>query len=426
VTSASPKDPYAALKIPEVRALLFAVALSTLASSSLAVVIGYQVYRIARDPLALGTLGLVEAIPALSLALFGGYVADRFERRGIVVITSSVMVLASVLFALVSGGGDTSSLLPLYAVVFVVGIARGFSGPALGALEAQVVPVQLTMTASSWMSAAWVGCAIVGPALGGFAFDGLGAAGTFWMIAGIYGAAWIFVLLGIKPKPKPVPPQGERLVESIAVGVRFVFQNQIIVGSMALDLFAVLFGGAIALLPIFANDILNVGAKGLGFLIAAPSVGALAVMLLTAHRPPMQNAGRNLMLCVAGFGVTMIVFALSRNFYLTLFALMLSGVFDGVSMVIRRSIIRLNSPEHMRGRIAAVSGIFIGASNELGALESGVAAKLLGTTRSVWLGGVVTLIVVGATALLAPKLRGLHLQPRAKDAAPLEELAATD
>ena len=426
MTSVSNKDPYAALKIPEVRALLFAVALSTLASSSLAVVIGYQVYRIARDPLALGTLGLVEAIPALSLALLGGYVADRFERRGIVVVTSGVMVLASVLFALVSGQGDTSSLLPLYAVVFVVGIARGFSSPALGALEAQVVPVHLTVTASSWMSAAWVGCAIVGPALGGFAFDGLGASGTFWMIAGIYGVAWIFVLFGIKPKPKPVPPEGERLLESIAVGVRFVFQNQIIVGSMALDLFAVLFGGAIALLPIFANDILSVGAKGLGFLIAAPSVGALAVMLLTAHRPPMQNAGRNLMLCVAGFGVTMIVFALSRNFYLTLFTLMLSGVFDGVSMVIRRSIIRLNSPEHMRGRIAAVSSIFIGTSNEIGALESGVAAKLLGTTRSVWLGGVVTLLVVGATALLAPKLRGLHLEPMGKDAAPLEELAAAD
>jgi MFS family permease len=399
-------DPYAPLKLPEIRALLFAVASSVLASSALGAVIGYQVYQLAKDPLALGLLGLIEAIPALGLALIGGFVADRLERRGIVLVTTLVMVLASLGFALLAN----SSLWSMYAIVFVIGVARGFSSPALGALEAQVVPQHLTVVASSWLSASWIGCGIAGPALGGFAFDAFGSSNTFFIIAGLYSIAVCGVLL-IAKKPKPIPPEGERMLESIALGVRFVAKNQILLGSMALDLFAVLFGGAIALLPIFANEILKVGASGFGFLVAAPSVGAFSMMLFAAHYPPNKNAGRNLMLSVAGFGCTMIVFALSKTFYLTLFALMLSGVFDGYSMVIRKSIVRLESPEHMRGRIASVSSIFIGASNELGALESGVAAKLLGTSRSVWIGGLVTLLVVAATAFYAPKLRDLQLEP---------------
>ena len=399
-------SPYAPLELPEVRALLFAVASSVLASSALGAVIGYQVYQLAKDPLALGLLGLVEAIPALGLALIGGFVADRLERRGIVLVTTLTMILASVLFALFGN----SSLVSLYSIVFIIGIARGFSSPALAALEAQVVPKHLTIVASSWLSASWIGCGIVGPAFGGFAFDALGSSHTFLLIAGLYFVALLCVFL-IAKKPKPIPPKGERMLESIALGVKFVTGNQILLGSMALDLFAVLFGGAIALLPIFANEILNVGASGFGFLVAAPSVGALGIMLFAAHHPPGKNAGRNFMLCVAAFGCTMIVFALSTNFYLTLFTLMLSGVFDGYSMVIRKSIVRLESPEHMRGRIASVSSIFIGASNELGALESGVAAKLLGTSRSVWMGGIVTLLVVAATAFYAPKLRQLNLEP---------------
>ncbi len=400
-------DPYAPLKIPEIRALLFAVASSVLASSALGAVIGYQVYQLAKDPLALGLLGLIEAIPALGLALIGGFVADRFERRGIVLMTTLVMVLASLGFALFAN----SSLWSMYTIVFVIGVARGFSSPALAALEAQVVPPHLTVVASSWLSASWIGCGIAGPALGGFAFDAYGSSTTFFIIAGLYSIA-LFGIFLIAKKPKPVPPKGERMLESIAVGVRFVAKNQILLGSMALDLFAVLFGGAMALLPIFADEILNVGASGFGFLVAAPSLGALSMMLFAAHYPPQKNAGRNLMLGVAGFGCTMIVFALSTNYYLSLFILMLSGVFDGYSMVIRKSIVRLESPEHMRGRISSVSGIFIGASNELGALESGVAAKLFGASRSVWMGGIVTLLVVAATAFYAPKLRTLDLEPQ--------------
>jgi MFS family permease len=214
----------------------------------------------------------------------------------------------------------------------------------------------------------------------------------------------------IVPKPKPKFREGESMWQSIRLGLRFVVFNQIIIGSMSLDLFAVLFGGAMALLPIFANDILKVGPQGFGLLHAAPSVGALLVMVWATRYPPSKQAGRMLLCCVTGFGVSIIVFALSKNFYLSLVALMFSGLFDGMNMVIRRSIIRIMSPEHMRGRIAAAAGMFIGASNELGAFESGVAAKLLGVTRAVWLGGVVTLLVVAVTSIKAPQLRNLDLE----------------
>jgi MFS family permease len=216
----------------------------------------------------------------------------------------------------------------------------------------------------------------------------------------------------IKPKPMPPMEEKETMWHSISIGVRYVFHHQVLVGSMALDLFAVLFGGAVALLPIFANDILKVGPSGLGLLAAAPSAGALLSMLWATRHPPVKNAGKILLGVVAGFGVSIILFALSRNLFLSLIALAASGLFDGVSIVIRETTLRLLSPEHLRGRIAAVNWVFIGSSNEIGAFESGMVASLLGTVPTVWLGGVVTLIVVGATALLAPQLRKLNLDPR--------------
>ncbi len=397
------------LRLPEFRYLLCANGFGTLAGRALAVVIGYQVYRLTKSPLALGWLGFFEALPALSLALLGGHVADRMDRRRIVLITQSVSVLCALGFALLSTQGHAAALYGLYGIIFLAGIARGFADPASTAFEAQVIPREVYVYASSWSSSVWQGCAIVGPALGGFAYDLIGVRNTYLLIAGLYGLS-LFCISRIAPKPVPVPEAGESIWESIAVGVRFVLHNQVIVGSMALDLFAVLFGGAIAMLPIFASDILKVGAKGLGFLNAAPSVGALLIALWSTHHPPIRHAGRNMLISVAGFGVAIIVFALSRNFLLSLFALFLAGIFDGVSVVVRRSVLRLLSPENMRGRIASVSWIFIGASNEIGAFESGIAASLLGTVRSVWLGGVVTLLVVAITAVAAPKLRRLNLE----------------
>jgi MFS family permease len=216
-------------------------------------------------------------------------------------------------------------------------------------------------------------------------------------------------LAGIARKPKPAPRPGESIFESIAFGVRFVFRNQVLVGSMALDLFAVLFGGVVALIPVFADMVLKIGATGVGLLNAAPAAGGILIMLWSTRHPPIRHAGRNLILCVAGFGVSVIVFALSTNFYLSMAALAASGMFDGISVVIRRAILRLHSPEHMRGRIAAVNMMFISASNELGAFQSGMAAAAFGTVRYVWLGGLTTIVIAGAAAAFAPKLRRLHL-----------------
>jgi MFS family permease len=244
--------------------------------------------------------------------------------------------------------------------------------------------------------------------MGGFAYALIGVTNTYLLIAALFGIS-VFCLFQISKKPKPVPEETESIWQSISQGARYVLKNQYLVGSMALDLFAVLFGGAMALLPIFASDILKVGPAGLGFLRMAPTLGALLVTVLGTRRPPTARAGRNLFMSVAGFGVSMIVFALSQNFWLSMLALFLSGVTDGVSMIIRGLIVRVMSPEHMRGRIASVSWVFIGASNEIGAFESGIAAKLLGVVPSVFWGGVVTLLVVGTVATLAPKLRRLNL-----------------
>ncbi len=410
---------YAALRLPEFRLLLIARLLGDgLANQMLAITLGYQVYRLANptagdggDPTTgafwLGIMGLVEAVPALSMALLGGYVADRSDRRRLVLITQLAVIICVLMLAGQTFAGNLLQLWGVFGVIFVMGIARGFSSPANSAFDPQIVPRELQMNASSWTSSIWQIGAVGGPLFGGLALTFLGIGSTYVLIA-ILIAISMLCIKRIAPKPVPVPEAGESIWQSIAEGGRYVKRSQILVGSMALDLFAVLFGGAMAMLPVFA-DLLNVGTAGLGLMRAAPSVGALFVMLWSARHPPAHNAGRDLLMSVGAFGVCFIVFALSRNFVLTLLMLVCSGLFDGISMVIRGAIVRLLSPENMRGRIASVSWIFIGASNELGALESGLAASAFGVVPSVLAGGIVTLLVVLATTFLAPKLRTLNL-----------------
>jgi MFS family permease len=409
-----PHHSFAALKIKEIRYFIGSTAFFTLASRALAVIIGFQIYALTKSPLALGILGLVEAIPAISLSLFGGYAADRWNRRTILLITRGVSVLCALLLAFISVHVESNRVLALYAVIFLAGIARGFADPATSAFEAQVVPKHLTVNASSWISSAWLSCSVIGPAFVGFSYDLLGEAKTYIILAVFFALSWLCTII-IKSKPVPPLPKGESIFKSISLGLKFVFGEQALYGAMALDLFAVLFGGAVALLPVFASDILHVGATGLGIMNAAPAVGALIIMLISTRHPPIKHAGRNLLICVAGFGISIIVFALSKSFMLTIIALFFSGLFDGVSMVIRRSIMRLMSPDHMRGRISAVGWIFIGASNEIGAFESGFVAHLIGTIPCVWIGGVITLVVVGVTALKAPRLRNLQFDPHKLD-----------
>lgn len=402
-------DRNAVLRLPEFRYLMAARVCSAWAGAGFMTVIGYQLYQLTKDPLALGWLGLVEAIPALTLSLVGGLIADRSDRKRIVLSAALVNALCyTMLMWIATDPAGFGGVAAIYAVVFLIGLASGFFRPASSAFEQQVVPLRYAASAAPWLSSVWQVGAITGAPLAGVLIDTLGIPSTYLVMA-VLTAISATVITRIPRQPLPVVKQGETIWQSLREGVRFVWHSQPLVGSMALDLFAVLFGGAMALLPIFAEDILHVDATGLGLLRTAPAVGALLIFLVATRRPPTDNAGRNLLLCVAGFGVSMIVFGLSTNFWLSLVGLFFSGVFDGVSMVIRDVIMRLLSPEQMRGRIAAVSWLFIGASNEIGAFESGVAAKLLGTAPSVYWGGCVTLLVVAAVAATMPKLRALKL-----------------
>lgn len=403
------------LSQPEFRALLGARLSSNLAGGALATVVAFQTYQITRDPLSLGWLGLVEAIPALSLVLFGGHVADRRDRRSIVLVASVVVTLCAVLFAVLSATGSLG-LLGILAVIFVTGIASGFERPALSAFEAQIIPRSQAVRGVSFSSSVSQTGSIVGPALGGIAIAVIDLPATYALIAVLLAiSTGCLALISAKPIPERIA--GVPFSQALLGGIRYVAGSPTLIGSMALDMFAVFFGGAIALLPIFASDILHVGPVGLGVLRTAPSVGALLVMLIATRRPPSRHAGATLLISVAGFGLSMIAFGLSTIFWVSLAALFMSGVTDGISMIIRQTIVRVLSPDRIRGRVSSVNWVFIGASNELGAFESGVAARLLGASTSVIAGAVLTLGVVALVTVRVPSLRRLDLE----EAEPHEE-----
>lgn len=412
------------LALPEFRALLGARGLAALGMSAIATVVAFQTWEVTGDPLALGILGLVEAIPALGLMLFGGHVADRRDRRSIVLTTGVLLALGALVLALISLTAGGASFVGILVVVFLVGVAAGFERPALVAFETQVIPIEQATRGASLSGGAWTAAAIIGPAFGGLAIAIVGIPATYLVIAAVLGLSVLFVSR-IDRKPMPAPAAAESMAQSLTVGVRYVSRHQVLLSAMALDLFAVFFGGAMAMLPIYATDILGVGPVGLGVLRTMPSAGALIAMLATSRFQPRANAGRILLVCVGLFGVAMIVFGLSTSFLVSLLALFGAGLADGVSVVIRLVILRVESPEALRGRIASVNHVFIGASNELGAFESGLAATLLGVAPSVVLGGVVTLVVVGGVALFAPQLRRLDLGRRLVEGPGAQPLATT-
>ena len=406
-----PNPTRALLALPEFRALIGARALAALAMTAVTTVVAFQTWQVTKDPFSLGLLGLVEAIPALGLMLFGGHVADRRDRRSIVLSTGAMLTIGALALALLSATGEGASFAGILSVVFLVGIAAGFERPALVAFETQVIPIAHATRGASLSGGAWMAASIVGPAFGGLAIAFIGIAATYVAIAVAMGLSVVLVSR-ISRKPMPVPDVKESVAQSLAGGVRYVAHHQVLLSAMALDLFAVFFGGAMAMLPIYATDILHVGPVGLGVLRTMPSAGALMAMLTTSRFQPRANAGRILLVCVALFGVAMIVFGLSTDVAVSLLALFGAGLVDGVSMVIRLVVLRVESPEALRGRIAAVNHVFIGGSNELGAFESGVAASILGVVPSVVLGGVATLVVVSGVALFAPQLRKLDLGRR--------------
>jgi MFS family permease len=405
-------DPYAAIKIRDFRRLISAKFIFTLAIRMQSVIVSWQIYELTHDPLSLGLIGLSEAIPYLSITLFAGHVADVVNRKKIILISNIAYLLCAIVLLLISTqfhyALSVAGTFPIYIVIFATGLARGFLSPATNAFAAQLVPKELYGNASTWNSIAWQTAEICGPAIGGLVY-GFFDIGTAYIIVVILTALSTFLLSAVKNRPMPEKTEYENIWQSLSSGLKFVYNNQILLSAISLDMLAVFFGGAVSVLPIFADQILHVGAKGLGFLRAAPAVGGVIMSFIQAHWPPFKRAGRNLLIGVSGFGICIILFALIKNYYIVLFVLMLSGGFDNVSVIIRHTILQLYTPDEMRGRVSSINGIFLGSSNELGSFESGVAAKLLGLIPSVIFGGSMTLVVTGVVGYFAPKLRRLRI-----------------
>ena len=401
-------DPYAPLRFVPFRWLMVSLLPSTLAQQIQAVVVGWQIYALTHDPLALGLIGLSEALPFIGVALYAGHVADRVDRRRIAVLSLAVLlVCAATLFALSFRLTRGSAVWPIYVVIALSGVARSFMTPSRSALAAELVPRELYPRASAWRSAAWQLAAVVGPAMGGLLY-GFGSARLAYGVAAGLHFVGLVCLAQVRRTVAPLVRGTDSVWDSLGIGIRFVLHQPVVLGAMALDMFSVLFGGAVALLPIFASEILHVGPEGLGIMQAAPAAGAVAMSLILTHRPPMKRAGRALFIAVAGFGLTIIGFGLSRSFVLSVALLAASGLFDMVSVVIRSTLLQVFTPTHLLGRVSAVNSIFIGSSNEIGAFESGVAAKLLGAVPAVVFGGAMTLLVVTVTAWRVAPLRKLR------------------
>jgi len=372
------------------------------------VLLGFQVYELTRNPLDLGWLGLAEAAPGIGLVLYGGHVADRLPRRRIVLLGTAALALLAAALAAAAGSGH--ALVALFGAAVLTGAIGAFADPAMSGLEAHVVPAAGLLRGLALLATTGRTATMLGPALGGLAWAALGPASTYAGLAALFVASAAVMTAGVPEAPALEATEGGAGVwRSIREGVAFVFRSEVLLGSMALDLFAVFFGGATALLPVFATDVLGAGPAGFGLLRSASAAGSLAAAAFATRLVPPRWAGMVLHGVIAGFGVAMVVFGLSRSLPLSVAALFAAGLCDGVSVVIRRAILRLASPEAMRGRIAAVRLVFLSSSNELGAFESGVAVSLMGAPAAVWAGGLVTLVVVVVTALRAPGLRRLDL-----------------
>jgi MFS family permease len=378
-----------------------------------AVVLGWRIYELMKDPLYLGLIGLAEAVPAIGLSLYAGFLIDRarplivYRRVAYVSLISGIVVLTEHIF-------ETRLQLEmqvgmLYFAAFLTGLARSFSQPAIYAIVPRLVERQGLMRASATSSSLSQIARIGGPAFGGLVFGFLGAIVSSSIVCFLLVIASIATIAIRKEIPAPDSRPGNvSIKEEFLSGLKFVFKHPILFPALSLDMISVLFGGVTALLPIFADEILMVGPKGLGFLRASPAIGATIMSLWLARTNGMRT-GKWFLSSVAGFGVCILVFGISRDFYLSAFALIASGAFDSISMVIRSSAVQLTSPDHMRGKISAVNSIFIGSSNEIGELESGLVAKLLGTAPAVYFGGTMCLLTVAVVAYFSPRLRKMDL-----------------
>lgn len=397
---ASRPDPYAALRYREFRGLSLGALLFSCGLMIQEIAVAYELYRITRDPLSLGLVGLVVALPFIAVALFGGYLADRREKRGIIRAALIVVLCSSLALAVLSLPGVRSSLpdavwlFSAYGLLGVVGFCRGFYSPAAASLRAFLVPREIYGNAATWWSTFFQTGAIAGPLAAGLLYAAGGVGGTLFTVAAMFAGA-LLLIAQVHPRAAVADPAGAGIWQSLREGIDYVRKTRIILYAISLDMFSVLFGGVVAILPIFAEDILRVGPEGLGLLRAAPAAGALLTVVACTHYSPLGRPWRNLLLAVLGFGVATLVFALSRQLWLSLLALFATGAFDSISVVVRNTIMQVMPPDHLRGRVQSVNSIFISSSNELGAFESGLAARLLGTVPSVLAGALVTCGIAG-------------------------------
>lgn len=404
---------FAALKIPEYRSMLIGRLLFIMGLRMLGTVVGWWIYQLTNDPFAIGIIGISEVIPAVSLALYAGHIIDISEKRklllrGVLLYLLCGLLLFGLSTQFISNNFSNHLIaLGIYSVIFFTGVIRAFTGPVFGTLIPAIVPKELLQNAITWNQGTWLSASVAGHAIGGLLIAAIGINNTFIAITVLVGLSY-FLMMQLKPKKALVISGEKRTWASILEGLSFVMRTKELVGALSLDLFAVLFGGAVAMVPVFARDILNVGAEGFGLLNAAADIGAISIVLLLTFFPIKRQQGRKLMFAVAGFGICIIVFALSKWFWISFAVLMLSGMLDGVSVVVRGTILQLKTPDNMRGRVMSVNSMFINSSNELGQFESGLAAKVMGVVPSVVFGGSMTLLIVIITWFKAPSLRKME------------------
>lgn len=378
-------------------------------------IIEWKVYSLTKNPLNLGLIGLAEFVPAFCLALFAGNIVDKREKQGMVKkCLGGYLVIGAGLFLLtwdevVAGIPQSGVLLMIYLLVFCGGVLRAFIGPSNFSLLGLLVPRALYINATTWSTSAWQIGAIAGPVLGGLCIAWLGVHWSMLLVLGFVLVA-LAAVFRIGRKQVHYKDIGETVKERLTKGLKFVWNTKVLLNAMALDMFAVLFGGSVAMMTIYAQDILHVGSEGFGMMRAAPAVGSCITLMLLAYRPIVTKPGLKLLGSIFGFGICIIIFGLSKNFALSLIALFGTGLLDGVSVIIRQTILQLKTPDDMRGRVSSVSSIFVGSSNELGSFESGVAAKIMGPVGSVVFGGCMTLAVVITTYIISPAMRKLQLK----------------
>jgi MFS family permease len=403
-------DPFAAIRIPEFRNLMLGRFTFIMSLRMMGTLVGWWIYELTNDPFAIGLIGLSEVVPAIGMALYAGHIIDISERkklllRGVIFYSVAAMLLLLFSSDLVTDKYSNQAIsIGIYTVIFCTGLIRAFTGPTFSAILSTTVPRNLLQNATTWSQGTWLSASVSGHATAGFLIWLFGISGTLIIICILLVIAFIVLNL-LKPKPSIQQTGEKKTWESMKEGLRFVFRTKELLAAFSLDMFAVFFGGAVAMVPVYAKDILKVGPMGFGWLNASIDIGAIIIVVLLTVFPLKKAQGKKLLIAVAGFGMCIILFALSEWFVLSFVALLVAGMLDGISVVVRGTVMQLKTPDHMRGRVSSVGSMFINSSNELGQFESGTAARVMGVVPSVVFGGCMTLLVVAVTWIKAPKLR---------------------